>query len=190
MSAEPEHATEKRARRPWAEPWKIMMIEPIRSPLWNAGKGLWPRLATTLLLRSEDVYIDLLTDSGTNAMSDYQWAGLMLGDEAYAGSRNFYHLEEAIRRYYVHKYIVPTDQGRGVENILMPQDHFPAQTLAAELYVDSGIRAMERGIVSAGRNPETGDYNRPKLELAWLTIARRVYTQAHMDVTADSVERL
>jgi len=70
----------------------------------------------------------------------------------------------------------------------MPQDEFPAQTLAAELYLDSGIRAMERGIVSAGRNPETGDHNRPKLELVRLTIPRRVYTQAHMDVTAEAVK--
>ena len=67
------------------------------------------------------------------------------------------------------------------------QDQFPAQTLAAELYVDSGIRSMERGIVSAGRNKTTGDHNRPKLELVRLTIPRRVYTQAHMDVTAESV---
>jgi len=70
----------------------------------------------------------------------------------------------------------------------MPQDEFPAQTLAAELYLDSGIRAMERGIVSAGRNPATGDHNRPKLELVRLTIPRRVYTQAHMDVTAEAVK--
>jgi tyrosine phenol-lyase len=70
----------------------------------------------------------------------------------------------------------------------MPQDQFPAQTLAAELYLDSGIRAMERGIVSAGRDPETGDHRRPKLELVRLTIPRRVYTQAHMDVTAEAVE--
>ncbi|MGE5601517.1 MAG: beta-eliminating lyase-related protein, partial [Nitrososphaerales archaeon] len=70
----------------------------------------------------------------------------------------------------------------------MPQDEFPAQTLAAELYLDSGIRSMERGIVSAGRNPQTGDHNRPKLELVRLTIPRRVYTQAHMDVTAEAVK--
>jgi tyrosine phenol-lyase len=70
----------------------------------------------------------------------------------------------------------------------LEQDLFPAQTLAAELYLDSGIRSMERGIVSAGRDPQTGDHNRPALELTRLTIPRRVYTQAHMDVVAESVE--
>jgi tyrosine phenol-lyase len=70
----------------------------------------------------------------------------------------------------------------------MPQNCFPAQTLAAELYLDAGVRAMERGIVSAGRDKATGDHHRPKLELVRLTIPRRVYTQAHMDVVAESVE--
>ena len=70
----------------------------------------------------------------------------------------------------------------------MPQSAFPAQTLAAQLYLDSGIRSMERGIVSAGRDPQTGDHRYPKLELVRLTIPRRVYTQAHMDVVAESVK--
>jgi tyrosine phenol-lyase len=70
----------------------------------------------------------------------------------------------------------------------LPQDAFPAQTLAAELYLDSGIRSMERGVVSAGRDPKTGGHHYPKLELTRLTIPRRVYTQAHMDVVAESVE--
>jgi tyrosine phenol-lyase len=72
----------------------------------------------------------------------------------------------------------------------IPQDQFPAQRLAAELYLEAGIRAMERGIVSAGRNKETGDNYYPELELVRLTIPRRVYTQAHMDLTAEAVEEV
>jgi tyrosine phenol-lyase len=70
----------------------------------------------------------------------------------------------------------------------IPQDQFPAQMLAAGLYLDSGIRGMERGIVSAGRDPETGDHRHPALELTRLAIPRRVYTQAHMDVVAEAVK--
>jgi tyrosine phenol-lyase len=72
----------------------------------------------------------------------------------------------------------------------MPQDRFPAQTLAAELYLSSGVRSMERGVVSAGRNPETGGHNYPRLELVRLTFPRRVYTQAHCDVTIQSVQEV
>ena len=70
------------------------------------------------------------------------------------------------------------------------QEEFPAQTLAADLYLESGVRSMERGIVSAGRNKETGENYHPRLELTRLTIPRRVYTQAHMDIVAESVKKL
>jgi len=104
---------------PFAEPYKIKMVEAIYRSTRHEREN-WIREAKYNLfnLRSEQVYIDLLTDSGTNAMSDQQWAAIMTGDESYAGSSSYYHLKEAIRKLFGFEYFLPVHQGRAAENVL------------------------------------------------------------------------
>jgi len=121
--------------KPPVEPFKIKVIEPLkilsekrrRKAIKEAGYN-------TFLLLSDDVFIDLLTDSGTSAMSDNQWAGRMLGDEAYAGSKNFYNLEKSVQDVLGYKYLVPTHQGRGAEHLMYSNLVKPGQLVPRNMY--------------------------------------------------------
>ncbi len=101
------------------EPFRIKVVEPIRQVSRRERESLLKQAGFNVFgIPAEKVMIDLLTDSGTSAMSDDQWAGLMSGDESYAGARNFYHLEEAVRSIFGFSHVVPTHQGRAAERVL------------------------------------------------------------------------
>lgn len=128
-----------------AEPFRIKAVEIVKmNSREEREKVIKEAGYNTFLINSEDVYIDLLTDSGTNAMSDNQWAGMMMGDEAYAGSKNFHHLDAAVKELFGFKYMVPTHQGRGAENLLSQICIKPGQFVPGNMYFTTTRYHQER----------------------------------------------
>ena len=159
------------------EPFKIKSVEPIRVTTRQEREQLLKDAGyNPFLLHADDVIIDLLTDSGTSAMSSQQWAGIMLGDEAYAGSKSFYRFEDAVKKITGLKYIIPTHQGRAAEKILfsivggkgkfIPNNtHFDTTRANVEY---SGAEAVDL-LNEEGKHPEIrapfkGNMDVPKLE--------------------------
>ncbi|MFI5414162.1 MAG: tryptophanase [Candidatus Lutacidiplasmatales archaeon] len=163
--------------RPPVEPYKVKVVERIRLP-FLAGREAALRAAGYNLfqIRSDDVYIDLLTDSGTSAMSDRQWAAMMIGDESYAGSRNFAHFEETVRTLTGFPHIIPTHQGRAAENLLFSLVGRPGTVIPNNMHFDTtrahvernGSKAVNLAIPEAydlqSPHPFKGNVDVPKLE--------------------------
>lgn len=160
------------------EPFKIKMVEPINlisraertEALKKAGYNVFS-------LKAEEIFIDVLTDSGTGAMSDRQWASIMMGDESYAGSRSFFNLEKSAQDILGYEYIIPTHQGRGAEQVLFPLIVTKGQDVIGNMHFDTtmahielaGGRAVnlihDRAYDTQTPHPFKGDFDLEKLEM-------------------------
>lgn len=128
-----------------AEPFRIKAVETVKMNTREEREKVIKECGyNTFLINSEDVYIDLLTDSGTNAMSDKQWGGMMMGDEAYAGSKNFHHLDATVKELFGFKHMVPTHQGRGAENLLSQMRIKSGQYVPGNMYFTTTRYHQER----------------------------------------------
>ena len=121
-----------------AEPFRIKVVEPLRRVSREERERLIRAAGLNIFaVPADSIYVDLLTDSGTSAMSDNQWAGLMLGDESYAGSRNFYHFEATVRSIFGYRHIIPTHQGRVAENLLFSTILKPGDVVPNNIHFDT-----------------------------------------------------
>jgi tyrosine phenol-lyase len=121
-----------------SEPFKIKVVEPIKRTTREERDTLLREAGLNLFrVPADSCYVDLLTDSGTSAMSDDQWAGMMLGDESYAGSKNYYHFEDTVRSIFGFKHVIPTHQGRVAENLLFSTVVKPGMFVPNNIHFDT-----------------------------------------------------
>jgi tryptophanase len=184
---------------PEAEPYRIKMIEPLKMTTRRQREQILASAHYNIFnVRSEDVYVDLLTDSGTSAMSQNQWAGLMLGDEAYAGCRNWFHVQETIQEITGYKYVLPTHQGRPAENILMMIHLRPGLSAISNMFFDTthahvvtkgGLPqnlVIDEGLDSQSYHPFKGNVNTDRLQAYIERVGREQVALILVTVTCNS----
>lgn len=188
-----------RPRSEYAEPYRIKVVEPIELTTREEREKIIKEAGYNVFnIPSDKVYIDLLTDSGTSAMSNHQWAGLMLGDEAYAGGRNFYHLRDTVREITGFEHVLPTHQGRAAENILTTMLVKPGQRVLGNMHFDTTeghIRlkggepvnlVIKEGLKTAMRHPFKGNIDIGRLIEEIETYSKEGISCINITVTCNS----
>jgi tryptophanase len=184
---------------PEAEPYRIKVVEPLKvTTRAQREQILKDAHYNHFNIRAEDIYIDLLTDSGTSAMSQDQWAGLMVGDESYAGCRNWFHLEERIQDITGYRYVLPCHQGRSAENILMIIHLEPGLSALGNMFFDTthahvetkgGIPqdlVIDEGLDGVSDFPFKGNVDTDKLEAYIREVGRGQVGLIHVTVTCNN----
>lgn len=182
-----------------AEPYRIKVVEPLKLTTRAQREAILRRAHYNIFnIPAEDVFVDLLTDSGTSAMSQYQWAGMMTGDESYAGCRNWFHLQEVVREITGYPYVIPTHQGRPAENILMMLHLQPGFSALGNMFFDTthahvlhkkGIPRdliIAQGLDTAAEHPFKGNIDLQKLEDTIREEGREKIGLIHVTVTCNN----
>ncbi len=181
------------------EPFRIKMVEPVKLISREEREQLIRQAGFNVFnIPAEAIFVDLLTDSGTSAMSDRQWAGLMLGDESYAGCRNFYHLQESVQKVMGFRYVLPTHQGRAAENVffstlLKPGDvvpnniHFDTTRANVEYLQATALDCViEEGLHPTLNHPFKGNMDSRKLQDAIQKYGKEKIPVVLMTITNNS----